>query len=925
MSDWHRLGVSDVLAHFRTDPENGLTQAEAERRLQEHGPNELIERGMKSPWLILWEQLTALMVLILIVAAVVSAALGDYKDAAAIGAIIVLNAVLGFIQEYRAEKAILALKKMAVPRVRVRRDGHVREISARDLVPGDIVFLEAGALVPVDGRLIESVNLQVQEAALTGESSPVEKVVEALPDAQLALGDRRNMVYMGTVVTYGRGMMIATETGMRTELGRIADMIQTVKQEQTPLQRRMDQLGRGLAVAALGIVALVFFLGILRGEELRLMFLTAISMAVAAVPEGLPAVVTIALALGAQRMLKRHALIRKLPAVETLGSVTVICSDKTGTLTENRMTVTVLDIAGHTINLMEMLERKGTVWADASQSSYSEPDAALRLVLTGAALCNDAVLENVGGESRRLHAVGDPTEGALLIAAAQFGLLKPELERAMPRVAEAPFTSERKRMSVAVRNPLSHNPNTGQAPSVLFDFPRYGLQNIPWIVFSKGAVDSLLEVSTQVWVEGEARPLDTEWRERIIVANNRLAQDGMRVLGVAFRPLHSLPENGVADALERDLIFVGMVGMIDPPRPEVKDAVHLCKTAGIRPVMITGDHPLTAQHIARVLDLASDGRVLTGQELERVSTEELEAVVEEVPIYARVSPEHKLKIVEALQRRHHIVAMTGDGVNDAPALKKADIGVAMGITGTDVSKEAADMVLLDDNFATIVAAVEEGRTIFDNIRKFVKYTMTSNSGEIWVMLLAPFLGMPLPLLPLQILWINLVTDGLPGLAMTIEPSERDVMRRPPYHPQMSIFAQGLGRHIIWVGLLMGLVSLLMGYWAWYTGHPTWQTMVFTTLTLSQMGHALAIRSGRDSLFKIGLLSNKALLGAVSLTFVLQLAVVYVPFLQGIFRTVALPVEDLFISLVLSTVVFWAVEVEKWWLRRSGVLQIGGER
>ncbi|MCS7261439.1 MAG: HAD-IC family P-type ATPase, partial [Anaerolineae bacterium] len=785
MSDWHRLGVSDVLAHFRTDPENGLTQAEAERRLQEHGPNELIERGMKSPWLILWEQLTALMVLILIVAAVVSAALGDYKDAAAIGAIIVLNAVLGFIQEYRAEKAILALKKMAVPRVRVRRDGHVREISARDLVPGDIVFLEAGALVPVDGRLIESVNLQVQEAALTGESSPVEKVVEALPDAQLALGDRRNMVYMGTVVTYGRGMMIATETGMRTELGRIADMIQTVKQEQTPLQRRMDQLGRGLAVAALGIVALVFFLGILRGEELRLMFLTAISMAVAAVPEGLPAVVTIALALGAQRMLKRHALIRKLPAVETLGSVTVICSDKTGTLTENRMTVTVLDIAGHTINLMEMLERKGTVWADASQSSYSEPDAALRLVLTGAALCNDAVLENVGGESRRLHAVGDPTEGALLIAAAQFGLLKPELERAMPRVAEAPFTSERKRMSVAVRNPLSHNPNTGQAPSVLFDFPRYGLQNIPWIVFSKGAVDSLLEVSTQVWVEGEARPLDTEWRERIIVANNRLAQDGMRVLGVAFRPLHSLPENGVADALERDLIFVGMVGMIDPPRPEVKDAVHLCKTAGIRPVMITGDHPLTAQHIARVLDLASDGRVLTGQELERVSTEELEAVVEEVPIYARVSPEHKLKIVEALQRRHHIVAMTGDGVNDAPALKKADIGVAMGITGTDVSKEAADMVLLDDNFATIVAAVEEGRTIFDNIRKFVKYTMTSNSGEIWVMLLAPFLGMPLPLLPLQILWINLVTDGLPGLAMTIEPSERDVMRRPPYHPQMS--------------------------------------------------------------------------------------------------------------------------------------------
>ncbi|PWH20863.1 MAG: ATPase [Ardenticatenia bacterium] len=916
MSDWYHLRVSDVLAHFQTDSDNGLTQAEAEQRLQEYGPNELIERGLKSPWLILWEQMTALMVLILIVSAVVSAALGDYKDAVAIGAIIVLNAALGFIQEYRAEKAILALKKMAVPRVRVRRDGHVQEISARDLVPGDIVFLEAGALVPVDGRLIESVNLQVQEAALTGESSPVEKTTEVLPDAQLALGDRRNMVYMGTVVTYGRGTVVATETGMRTELGRIADMIQAVKQEQTPLQRRLDQLGRGLAIAALGIVALVFFLGVLRGEELRLMFLTAISMAVAAVPEGLPAVVTIALALGAQRMLKRHALIRKLPAVETLGSVTVICSDKTGTLTENRMTVTVLDVAGHTVNLTEMLERKGTVWTDITYTPHSEPDATLRLVLTGAALCNDAILESVEDEGKRLRALGDPTEGALLIAAAQFGLLKPQLERVMPRVAEAPFTSERKRMSVAVRNPLPSNMDEAQNDPATLDLQRYGLEDTSWTVFSKGAVDSLLEVSEWVWVEGKAQPLNAEWRQRIIAANDRLAQDGMRVLGVAFRPLHSPPKDGAVDVLERDLIFVGLVGMIDPPRPEVKDAVRLCKTAGIRPVMITGDHPLTAQHIARALDIASDGRVLTGQELDRVSPEELESIVEEVPVYARVSPEHKLKIVEALQSRNHIVAMTGDGINDAPALKKADIGVAMGITGTDVSKEAADMVLLDDNFATIVAAVEEGRTIFDNIRKFIKYTMTSNTGEIWVMLLAPFLGMPLPLLPLQILWVNLVTDGLPGLAMTVEMPERNVMRRPPYHPQMSIFAQGLGRHVIWVGLLMGFVSLAMGYWAWCTGHATWQTMVFTTLTLSQMGHALAIRSGHDSLFKIGLLSNKAMLGAVLLTFVLQLAVVYVPFLQDIFKTVALPVEDLLISLVLSTVVFWAVEAEKWWLRRS---------
>jgi len=916
MSDWYRLSLSEVLARLQSDPERGLSRAEAERRLAEYGANELLERGLKSPWLILWEQLTALMVLILIVAAVVSAVLGDYQDAAAIGAIIVLNAALGFIQEYRAEKAILALKKMAVPRVRVRRDGHVQEISARELVPGDIVFLEAGALVPVDGRLIESVNLQVQEAALTGESVPIEKVVEALPDESLPLAERRNMVYMGTVVTYGRGTMVATETGMHTELGRIADMIQTVKQEQTPLQRRMDQLGRGLAIAALGIVALVFFLGVLRGEDLRLMFLTAISMAVAAVPEGLPAVVTIALALGAQRMLKRRALIRKLPAVETLGSVTVICSDKTGTLTENRMTVTVLDVAGRTVNVTEVLESRSTVWADSAHAPIAEADAALRLVLIGAALCNDAVLEGIGGEDGKLRAVGDPTEGALLVAAAQFGLPKPQLDQAMPRVAEMPFTSERKRMSVAVRNPLAHGANGEQQHFALFNLPDYGLEDTPWIVFSKGAVDSLLEVCTQVWAEGKARPLDEEWRGRIIAANDRLAQDGMRVLGIAFRPLHSLPEDGTADALERALIFVGLVGMIDPPRSEVKEAVHTCKTAGIRPVMITGDHPLTAQHIARALGIASNGRVLTGQELDRVTLEELEGMVEEVPVYARVSPEHKLKIVEALQSRGHVVAMTGDGVNDAPALKKADIGVAMGITGTDVSKEAADMVLLDDNFATIVAAVEEGRTIFDNIRKFIKYTMTSNTGEIWVMLLAPFLGMPLPLLPLQILWVNLVTDGLPGLAMTVEPPERDVMRRPPYPPRMNIFARGLGRDIIWVGLLMGFVSLVMGFWAWYTGHATWRTMVFTTLTLSQMGNALAIRSERDSLFRIGLLSNKAMLAAVLLTFVLQLAVVYVPLLQEVFHTVALPLGDLLISLVLSTVVFWAVEIQKWWSRRN---------
>jgi len=920
VTDWYHLEAENVLSTLDTDPGQGLTNAEAQRRLIKYGPNELIERGLKSPWRILWEQLTAVMVVILIVATVISAFLGDYKDAIAILAIVVLNAILGFTQEYRAEKAMAALKKLAVPTVKVRREGHVREISARELVPGDIVLLEAGTLVPADGRLLECVNLRTQEAALTGESEPVEKHPGALasgdPSASgstgsphssgqaLPLGDRKNMVYMGTVVTYGRAVAVVTETGMRTELGRIAEMIQTVEREPTPLQRRLEQLGRGLAVAALAIVAVVFVLGLLQGEDPRLMFLTAISMAVAAVPEGLPAVVTIALALGAQRMLKRQALIRKLPAVETLGSVTVICSDKTGTLTENRMTVTVLDVFGETQRIETLLSR-GIPVLDAELTPGERPPVrSLGLLVKAAALCNDATLEATDESNSKYRAIGDPTEGALVVTAAQLGLLKSQLDKRWPRVAEVPFTSERKRMTTI--HQVNVSPDQTDAP----------WRNAPFVAFCKGAVDGLLEITSQVWAGDQAMPLTDDLRQRILAANDRLAQDGQRVLGVTFRPLSAQPVKADEADLEREVTFIGLVGMMDPPRPEVKGSVQTCKTAGIRPVMITGDHPLTARHIARELGIAADGRTLTGQDLARMSVEELEGVVEEVPVYARVSPEHKLKIVQALQDRGHIVAMTGDGVNDAPALKKADIGIAMGITGTDVSKEAADMVLLDDNFATIVAAVEEGRVMYDNIRKFIKYAVAANSGEIWVMLLAPFLRMPLPLLPLQILWINLVTDGLPGLALTVEPAERDTMRRPPYHPQESIFGRGMGRHILWVGLLMGLVSLGMGFWAWKIDRPYWQTMVFTTLTLSQMGHALAIRSGRDSLFRIGLLSNKPLLGAVLLTFVLQLAVVYVPFLQGLFKTVALPSTDLLISLVLSTGVFWGVELEKWLLRRN---------
>ena len=907
---WYQLEKEEVLKRLDSDVDSGLSPAEVQRRMQQYGANELIDRGQKSVWQILWEQLTGIMVVILIISAVISLVLGEYKDAIAILVIVVLNAVLGFTQEYRAEQAMAALKKLAVPVVRVRRDGHVQEVTARDLVPGDIVLLEAGNLVPADCRLLESINLRVQEAVLTGESEPLDKIPEALKQAEVPLAEQRNMVFMGTVVTYGRGMAVVVETGMRTQLGHIAEMIQTVEQEPTPLQRRLNQLGKGLALAALAIVAVVFLLGLLRGEDARLMFMTAISMAVAAVPEGLPAVVTIALALGAQRMLKRQALIRKLPAVETLGSVTVICSDKTGTLTQNRMTVAILDVAGNRYNLIERLRDYSPTFNLTEKAPEILQNAACTILLTGGALCNDAILE-ARTDQAGFSAVGDPTEGALVVAAARAGLWKKELEDAMPRRAELPFDSERKRMTTV------HELVTEKLPESLKPvWQKFSITETPYLTVTKGAVDSLLAVCDRVWVDGEVYSLDAHWLGRIQTANNQLAQNGMRVVGVAFRFRKNLRIDDSEDPLESRLIFVGMIAMIDPARPEAKAAVQTCRLAGIRPVMITGDHPLTALYIARELGIAEQRNVVSGQQLNKMSDEELEAIVSETAVYARVSPEHKLRIVQALQDRGEIVAMTGDGVNDAPALKKAQIGVAMGITGTDVSKEASDMVLLDDNFATIVAAVEEGRRIYDNIRKFIKYTMTSNAGEIWTMLLAPFLGMPLPLTPLQILWVNLVTDGLPGLALAVEPAERDTMRRPPYRPNENIFGRGMARDILWIGLMMGLVSLLTGFVYWKADRAVWQTVIFTTLTLSQMGNALAVRSDRDSLFRIGLLSNKAMLGSVMLTFALQMAVIYVPFLQGVFRTVTLPLKDLMISLALSTVVFFSVEIFKWILRKS---------
>jgi Ca2+-transporting ATPase len=900
MNDSYRRDPAALLRELDVEVALGLTQAEATHRSKEFGSNEIIESGLKNPWLILWEHLSASVVVVLVIAAVVSALLRDYRDSVAIVAIIVLNAALGFGQEYRAEKAIAALRRLAVPSVKVRRDGEVLSISAVNLVPGDIVFLEAGSAVAADCRVLESVGLQTLESALTGESEPIEKIARALDRADLALGDRQNMVYLGTFVTAGRGLAVVTATGMRTELGQIASMIQTVKQEPTRLQRRLQEVGKVLAGAALLLVAIIFVQGLLRGESWKLMFLAAVSIGVAAVPEGLPAVVTIALTLGAQRMLKRKALIRKLPAVETLGSVTIICSDKTGTLTENRMRVVTLQLPGHSVE-MDSYPRSRPLDDSTANWSYG---SGVPLLLAGGALCNDVHVRTGVKQSEAVTPLGDPTEIALVAAAADLGLLKSELEGLMPRVAEVSFTSERKRMTTIHRTACDSSPIAEEIASAC------GATPTRYLAFTKGAVDRLLELSATIWINGRTEPLSQEWRERLAVASDALARTGLRVIGLTLRCLDSLPAAEDLVNVERDMSFVGMFGLIDPPRQEAASAVATCRRAGIQPVMITGDHPLTARHVAEKLGIPVTTEPLTGPELDRFTASQLKSVVTSTTVYARVSPAHKLRIVQALQGNGEIVAMTGDGVNDAPALKKADIGVAMGVTGTDVAKEAADMVLLDDNFATIVAAVEEGRVIYDNVRKFIKYIFATNSGEIWTMLLGPLLKMPLPLLPLQILWMNLVTDGLPALALGVEPAERETMSRPPYSPKESIFARGMGRHIIWVGLLMAFLSTGVGYGYWRAGHQNWQTMLFTTLTLSQMAHVLAIRSERSSLFQIGLLSNVPLLAAVTLTVTLQLGVAYLPFLQRVFSTRPLSAVDLSLSIFLSALIFGAVELEK---------------
>ncbi len=854
---WHTLPAADAERRLGSPLESGLGPDEVAARRALHGPNALPDERRRGVAAMLLGQFADFMILVLVAAAVVSGLVGDLVDTLVIVLIIVLNALLGFVQEYRAEQALAALRRMAAPRARVRRHGVTHEVAASELVPGDVVLLEAGNVVPADLRLAECASLHIAEAALTGESVPVAKVAGALQEADLPLAERHNMAYKGTVVTRGRGSGWVVATGRHTELGRIADLIARAGEGRTPLQKRLARFGTRLAWVVLAICAIVFVAGLLRGEPVVRMLLTAISLAVAAIPEALPAVVAIALALGAARMAKNKALVRRLPAVETLGSVTVICSDKTGTLTKNRMQV--------------------DAWCrDGATLLPAEPVPAP--LLAALALCNDA---QAGADG---SLVGDPTETALLEAALRQDATLLELRDRMPRQDEQPFDAATKRMLTL------HRGDDG------------------FEVFAKGAPETLLPCCIAERGASGSQPLDAAKWERMA---QTMARRGLRVLALAHaRHAHhtTLPPR---EALHRDLTLLGLVGLLDPPRPEAAAAVAECLAAGIRPVMITGDHPATALAIAERLGLCDgDARVMTGTELSALSDAGLALAIRDTAVFARVDPAQKIRIVEALQVDGEFVAMTGDGVNDAPALKQADVGVAMGLSGTDVAREAAHLVLLDDNFATIVAAVREGRRIYDNIRKFVRYTMTSNSGEIWTIFLAPFLGLPIPLLPIHILWINLVTDGLPGLALGQERAERDLMRRPPRPPAEGIFAHGMWQHMLWVGLLMGGVCLAVQAWAMASGSPAWQTMVFTVLTLSQLGHALAVRSERESLWALGLASNPGLLGAVLLTLALQFALIYLPPLQAVFHTTALSAAELLLCLVLSCVVFVAVELEK---------------
>lgn len=865
---WHALSAVEAAHRLGVALDRGLSHAEVTSRAERYGANVIREGKPRSIIEKLAVQLADFMILVLLAAAIISGLLGDLQDMLVIIVIVVLNAAIGFFQEQRAEKAIEALKNMAVPHARVLREGKVERIAAADLVPGDVVLLEAGDMVPADLRLSDSASLRLDESLLTGESVTVEKDWIAISDASASLPERTSMAFKGTIVTYGRASGITVATGMQTEVGRIAGLLDTSERLKTPLQKRLKAFGQRLGIGVIIICALIFLFGILRDENPLLMFLTAVSLAVAAVPEALPAVVTIALAIGARHMIVRNALIRSLPAAETLGSITFVCSDKTGTLTENRMHV-------------EEMRMLGTRVATNERDLTKEPAASL---LAAMSLCNDAITDADGNYS------GDPTEIALAKAARTHGVTRLMLEATQPRVGELPFDSDRKRMTTV--HPTANS----------------------FVSYTKGAPEAVIPACVNELSSFSSVPIDRDVR---LAEAERMAADGLRVIAFACRLWHDIPRPGEIATAECEMTLLGLVGLLDPPRVEACEAVKTCQRAGITPVMITGDHPATARAIAQRLGIVNDGgRVLTGSELTTLSDAEFARLVSDIRVYARMDPVQKIRIVEALQRQGEFVAMTGDGVNDAPALKRADIGVAMGKGGTDVAREAASLVLVDDNFATIVKAIEEGRRVFDNIRKFIKYAMTCNSGEILTIFLAPFLGLPVPLLPIHILWINLVTDGLPGLALATEAKEPGVMQRPPRPPKESIFAHGIWQHMIWCGLAIAGVTLAAQAWAINSGSENWQTMVFTVLTLSQMGHVLAIRSERASLFDPNVPGNRMLWGAVALTFVLQMAVIYVPLLNPLFHTAPLSWGELMLCLALSSVVFVLVEIEKALVRRG---------
>jgi Ca2+-transporting ATPase len=867
---WHSIDADEALLQLESSI-SGLTSAEAQQRLAEHGPNAIPEKQSRSLLVMLLAQFSDFMIVVLLLAALISGFIGEPQDTIAILVIVLLNAIIGAVQEFRAERAVAALREMAAPEAQVLRDGQTVTLTAAELVPGDIVLLEAGNVVPADLRLMEVAEMQVDESALTGESHPVDKESGRLSTTDLTIGDRKNLAFKSSLITRGGGKGVVVATGPGTEIGRIAELLRGEARVKTPLQARLTRFGRYLALAVLAICVVVFTAGLLQGQPVMLMFLTAVSLAVAAIPEALPAVVTISLALGARNLIRHNALVRNLPAVETLGSVTYICADKTGTLTQNRMTVELFFTAG---------ER---------HASLSDADA--RLVLTE--LGQSMALSNEVAEKDGKPA-GEPTELALFESAFKEGYDKSVLEQMYPRLAVIPFDSQRKQMTTLHKSPEGV------------------------VAYSKGAPECVLAQCEQaLGIDG---PIAID-PDSVLAEATKLATEGYRVLAFAKREFTALPEPLEPETTEQSLTFMGLVALIDPPREEVPQAVADCLTAGITPVMITGDHPGTAMAIARRLGITSDDQAaLSGDQLAKLSDQQFAQAVESVRVYARVTPQQKLRIVKALQVNGEFVAMTGDGVNDAPALKRAGIGVAMGQKGTDVAREAADMVLLDDDFATIVRAIRAGRRIFDNIRKFIKDTMSSNSGEIWTLFLAPFLGLPIPLLPIHILWINLVTDGLPGLAFAAEPAEPGIMQRAPRPPEENIFAHGMWQHIAWVGLFVGGISIAAMAWAISREVDYWQTVVFTVLTVSQLFHSLAVRSESTSLFRIGLFSNLPMLGAVLLTLLLQMAVIYVPALNSIFHTQPLPMFDLAVCLVLSSLVLVAVEIEKWLVRRGIIYQ-----